>query len=147
MAEGERGLVPRPNKYDRATEGPSRTDVPPTLGNREIIRTKTFVTKAANFILQRARDALGARGEFRVALSGGQFRGQLRSKNGFTATDVHVPVDFCGASRFFSNRREQRSEVNRERVFRRSCPSRRAHRPECETGEVDYRTEIVIQLF
>jgi hypothetical protein len=53
MAEGERDLVPRPNKCDRATEGPSRTDVPPTLGNREIIRTKTFVTEAAKFILQR----------------------------------------------------------------------------------------------
>jgi 6-phosphogluconolactonase len=64
-------LVPRPKKYDRATEGPSRAGVPPTLGNREIIRTKTFATEAANFILQRAREAVDTRGEFRVALSGG----------------------------------------------------------------------------
>jgi 6-phosphogluconolactonase len=50
MAEGERAVVPR---------------------NREIIRTKKFATEAANFILQWAREALERRGEFRVALSGG----------------------------------------------------------------------------
>jgi 6-phosphogluconolactonase len=45
--------------------------VPPRLGNREIIRTKIFAAEAANFIVQRAREALDTRGEFRVALSGG----------------------------------------------------------------------------
>jgi 6-phosphogluconolactonase len=45
--------------------------VPPKLGNREIIRTKIFATEAADFIVQRAREALDTRGEFRVALSGG----------------------------------------------------------------------------
>lgn len=38
---------------------------------REVLRTKIFATEAANFILQRAREALDRRGEFRVALSGG----------------------------------------------------------------------------
>ena len=45
--------------------------VPPKLGNREIIRTKIFAVEAADFIVQRAREALDTRGEFRVALSGG----------------------------------------------------------------------------
>lgn len=38
---------------------------------REIIRTKSFIRDAAEFILQQARLALGERGEFRIALSGG----------------------------------------------------------------------------
>jgi 6-phosphogluconolactonase len=37
----------------------------------EIIRTKNLVDDAANFILAQARTALGERGGFRVALSGG----------------------------------------------------------------------------
>ena len=45
--------------------------VPPRLGNREIIRTKIFAVEAADFIVQRTREALDTRGEFRVALSGG----------------------------------------------------------------------------
>ena len=71
MAEAERGPVPRPNRDERATDGPRWTGVPPRLRNREIIRTKAFATEAANFILQRAREALDTRGEFRLALSGG----------------------------------------------------------------------------
>ena len=39
--------------------------------SREIIRTKAFVTDAADFIVKHARQAIGARGEFRIALSGG----------------------------------------------------------------------------
>jgi len=39
--------------------------------NREIIRTKEFVADAANFILDLAHKSLGERGEFRIALSGG----------------------------------------------------------------------------
>jgi len=39
--------------------------------SREIFRTKNFVADAARFILDRAHQALGERGEFRVALSGG----------------------------------------------------------------------------
>jgi 6-phosphogluconolactonase len=38
---------------------------------REIIRTKNFVTDAANFIADLAHKALAERGEFRIALSGG----------------------------------------------------------------------------
>ena len=45
--------------------------VPPKLGNREIIRTKIFAVEAADFIVQRVREALDTRGESRVALSGG----------------------------------------------------------------------------
>ena len=39
--------------------------------NREIIRAKIFASEAADFILIKAREALGTRGEFRIALSGG----------------------------------------------------------------------------
>src|SRR5256885_898141 len=37
----------------------------------KIIRTKNFVADAADFILKRAREAIGERNEFRIALSGG----------------------------------------------------------------------------
>ena len=37
----------------------------------EVIRTSNFVADAAAFILEQARAALGERGEFRIALSGG----------------------------------------------------------------------------
>lgn len=37
----------------------------------EIIRTSNFVADAAQFILQQAREALAERGDFRIALSGG----------------------------------------------------------------------------
>ena len=39
--------------------------------NTKVIRTKEFVPDAAEFILTKARAALGERGEFRIALSGG----------------------------------------------------------------------------
>ena len=39
--------------------------------SRDVLRTKKFAIEAANFILQCARQALDARGQFRVALSGG----------------------------------------------------------------------------
>ncbi|MEP6956824.1 MAG: 6-phosphogluconolactonase [Chthoniobacterales bacterium] len=39
--------------------------------SREIIRTPNFVADAAQFILREARVALAERGEFRIALSGG----------------------------------------------------------------------------
>jgi 6-phosphogluconolactonase len=38
---------------------------------REVLRTKTFASDAANFILTRARESLGERQQFRIALSGG----------------------------------------------------------------------------
>ena len=64
--------MPRPNKYHRGGDAPATLEqVPPTLGNREIIRTKIFAAEAANFILTKAREALDTRGEFRVSLSGG----------------------------------------------------------------------------
>ncbi|MFL6531452.1 MAG: 6-phosphogluconolactonase [Chthoniobacterales bacterium] len=39
--------------------------------NAQVVRTKDFVREAAEFILETAREALGERGEFRIALSGG----------------------------------------------------------------------------
>src|SRR6187549_2637197 len=39
--------------------------------SREALRTPNFVADAAQFILQQARGALAERGEFRIALSGG----------------------------------------------------------------------------
>jgi 6-phosphogluconolactonase len=38
---------------------------------REVLRTKTFATDAANFILTKARESLKERDQFRIALSGG----------------------------------------------------------------------------
>ena len=38
---------------------------------REILRTKTFASDAANFILAKARESLAQRDQFRIALSGG----------------------------------------------------------------------------
>jgi 6-phosphogluconolactonase len=38
---------------------------------REVIRSRNFVADAANFLLDRARTALAERGQFRIALSGG----------------------------------------------------------------------------
>src|SRR2546429_894387 len=37
----------------------------------EVVRTKTFVSDAANFIVDLAHEALAERNEFRIALSGG----------------------------------------------------------------------------
>ena len=39
--------------------------------SREIVRTKAFVRDASDFVLKLARQALAERGEFRLALSGG----------------------------------------------------------------------------
>ena len=39
--------------------------------NREIVRTKNSAADAADFILGQAREAIGERNEFRIALSGG----------------------------------------------------------------------------
>jgi 6-phosphogluconolactonase len=39
--------------------------------SREVVRTKNFVTDASNFIIDQAHKVLGDRGEFRIALSGG----------------------------------------------------------------------------
>jgi 6-phosphogluconolactonase len=38
---------------------------------REVLRTKTFASDAANFILTKARESLNQREEFRIALAGG----------------------------------------------------------------------------
>ena len=39
---------------------------------REVIRTRNFVSDAAEFVLRHARNALAERDQFRIALSGGK---------------------------------------------------------------------------
>src|SRR3712207_1250119 len=39
--------------------------------NPEVLRTSNFTREAAEFILAQGREAIGKRGEFRIALSGG----------------------------------------------------------------------------
>ncbi|MEY2539858.1 MAG: 6-phosphogluconolactonase [Verrucomicrobiota bacterium] len=48
--------------------------------SREVIRTKDFVADAASFILNLAQNALAERGEFRLALSGGNTPRPVYSK-------------------------------------------------------------------
>lgn len=47
---------------------------------QQVIRTKNFVTEAADFILDEAHKALGARNEFRIALSGGNTPAPIYSR-------------------------------------------------------------------
>lgn len=47
---------------------------------RQVIRTTNFVTDAANFILDWAHSALGARNQFRIALSGGKTPAPIYSR-------------------------------------------------------------------
>ncbi len=54
----------------------------------EVIRTPNFVVDAADFILARARTALAERGEFRVALSGGNTPRPVYAELGRIARDL-----------------------------------------------------------
>src|SRR6266513_2665489 len=56
--------------------------------NRKIIRTKDFVADAANFILDLANESLGERGEFRIALSGGNTRAPVYTRLAAIARDL-----------------------------------------------------------
>jgi len=56
--------------------------------NREIIRTKEFVADAANFILDLAHKSLGERGEFRIALSGGNTPAPVYTRLAAIARDL-----------------------------------------------------------
>jgi 6-phosphogluconolactonase len=56
--------------------------------NREILRTASFVSDAAAFILREARAALAERGEFRLALSGGNTPRPIYSEFGRRARDL-----------------------------------------------------------
>ena len=56
--------------------------------NREIIRTKEFVADAANFILDLANESLGERGEFRIALSGGNTPAPIYTRLAANARDL-----------------------------------------------------------
>jgi 6-phosphogluconolactonase len=55
---------------------------------RDVIRTKNFVTDASRFILEQARAALAARGEFRIALSGGHTPRPVYGEFGRIAHDL-----------------------------------------------------------
>jgi 6-phosphogluconolactonase len=55
---------------------------------REIIRTANLVPDAARFILRCARGALGERGEFRIALSGGKTPRPVYTEFGRLARDL-----------------------------------------------------------
>ena len=54
----------------------------------DVIRTKNFVTDATNFILEQARVALAERGEFRIALSGGNTPRPIYAEFGRIARDL-----------------------------------------------------------
>lgn len=56
--------------------------------SREIIRTRNFTADAAGFIIGLARDALSERGEFRVALSGGNTPRPVYSEWASTGHDL-----------------------------------------------------------
>ena len=56
--------------------------------NREIIRTSTLTADAAAFILRQARRALAERGEFRIALSGGNTPRPIYAKFGQIGRDL-----------------------------------------------------------
>jgi 6-phosphogluconolactonase len=56
--------------------------------SREIIRTKNFVTDAANFVVDLARNALAERNEFRIALSGGNTPRPVYSEIARVARDL-----------------------------------------------------------
>ncbi len=56
--------------------------------NRDVIRTANFVSDAAEFILKEARVALAERGEFRIALSGGNTPRPIYSEFGRIARDL-----------------------------------------------------------
>jgi 6-phosphogluconolactonase len=53
-----------------------------------IIRTKNFVADAADFILERAREAIGERNEFRIALSGGNTPRPVYARLAAVANDL-----------------------------------------------------------
>jgi 6-phosphogluconolactonase len=56
--------------------------------DREVLRTKNFVADAANFIVDQAHKAVGERGEFRIALSGGNTPRPVYARLAATARDL-----------------------------------------------------------
>jgi 6-phosphogluconolactonase len=53
-----------------------------------VIRTKNFVADAADFILERARQVIGERNEFRIALSGGNTPRPVYARLAVAANDL-----------------------------------------------------------
>jgi 6-phosphogluconolactonase len=65
--------------------------------SREVIRTKNFAADAANFIVDHAHEALGERGEFRIALSGGNTPRPAYTQLATTARELpwdHIVITF-----------------------------------------------------
>jgi 6-phosphogluconolactonase len=56
--------------------------------SRNVIRTENFVSDAASFIVEQARTALAERGEFRIALSGGNTPRPIFAEFGRIARDL-----------------------------------------------------------
>jgi 6-phosphogluconolactonase len=56
--------------------------------SREVLRTKKFVADATKFIVDQAHKALGERGEFRIALSGGNTPRPVYTQLAKTARDL-----------------------------------------------------------
>src|SRR6266705_2054343 len=56
--------------------------------SREVIRTKNFAADAADFILDQAREAIGERNEFRIALSGGNTPRPVYARLAAVANDL-----------------------------------------------------------
>jgi 6-phosphogluconolactonase len=56
--------------------------------NSKIVRTKNFVPDAADFILEQAREAIGERNEFRIALSGGNTPRPVYARLAAVANDL-----------------------------------------------------------
>jgi len=56
--------------------------------NRQVIRTNNFTADAADFILERAREAIAERNEFRIALSGGNTPRPVYERLAAGANDV-----------------------------------------------------------
>ena len=87
---------------------------------REVLRTKNFVSDAANFIVDQAHKALGERGEFRIALSGGNTPRPIYTRLAAIAHDLpweRVVITF-GDERCVSPEDEQSNyRMARESLF------------------------------
>src|SRR5204863_2524743 len=94
----------------------------------QVIRTKNFVTDAADFILGEAQQALGERNEFRIALSGGNTPrpgdGKFCPQVQPVAADIHTSTPQRRTPHIVPGRREEKSRADRARIARRLAVSR-----------------------
>ncbi|MGH8095050.1 MAG: 6-phosphogluconolactonase [Chthoniobacterales bacterium] len=86
----------------------------------EIIRTSNFVADAAGFILEQARVALAERGEFRIALSGGNTPRPIYAEFGRLSRDLpweQVRFSFGDERCVPPNERESNFRMAQESLF------------------------------